>query len=386
MVNEAQFSQALEKIYAATLSETFWPDALRTVGRLFDSDFTHFEVLEKKTGRPVFFRNEGASEDALKLYVDHYAAVSPRSAFGEAQPEGYLSFDHDMLSEAEIDRDEFYNDFMIPQGYKYFLSANLINNTELFSVFSVQRPLGQDHASPAEIALMQRLTPHLSQAMKIHMRLALQQAEHQGHDLLVGHSTTGVIFLDVTGSVLMLNPAAEAMVSDPGNGINLHDRQIAFDSPDNATNANRLIANTIATAAGTGLSPAGAITIPRAQGLPLTIIAVPLPGGQTRTEHLPVATNGPAIALLLCDPNRARGLPDGLLRTVFRFTPAECRVAQALARGQSPGDYADTAGLGIRTVRTHISRLLAKTGARNQLELMRILGGLPFDLKAAPRE
>ena len=386
MVNEAQFSQALEKIYAATLSETFWPDALRTVGRLFDSDFTHFEVLEKKTGRPVFFRNEGASEDALKLYVDHYAAVSPRSAFGEAQPEGYVSFDHDMLSEAEIDRDEFYNDFTIPQGYKYFLSANLINNTELFSVFSVQRPLGQDHASPAEIALMQRLTPHLSQAMKIHMRLALQQAEHQGHDLLVGHSTTGVIFLDVTGSVLMLNPAAEAMVSDPGNGINLHDRQIAFDSPDNATNANRLIANTIATAAGTGLSPAGAITIPRAQGLPLTIIAVPLPGGQTRTEHLPVATNGPAIALLLCDPNRARGLPDGLLRTVFRFTPAECRVAQALARGQSPGDYADTAGLGIRTVRTHISRLLAKTGARNQLELMRILGGLPFDLKAAPRE
>ena len=37
-------------------------------------------------------------------------------------------------------------------------------------------------------------------------------------------------------------------------------------------------------------------------------------------------------------------------------------------------------------MRTHISRLLAKTGARNQLELMRILGGLPFDLKAAPRE
>jgi hypothetical protein len=90
MVDEAEFSQALEKIYAATLSESFWPDALRTVGRMFDSDFTHFEVLEKKTGIPVFFRIEGASEDAL----------------------------------------------------------------------------------------MQRLTPHLSQAMKIHMRLALQQAEH----------------------------------------------------------------------------------------------------------------------------------------------------------------------------------------------------------------
>lgn len=384
MVDEAEFSQALEKIYAATLSESFWPDALRTVGRMFDSDFTHFEVLEKKTGIPVFFRNEGASEDALRLYVDHYAAVSPRSAFGEAQPEGYVSFDHDMLSEAEIDRDEFYNDFMIPQGYKYFLSANLINNAELFSVFSVQRPLGQDHASPAEIALMQRLTPHLSQAMKIHMRLALQQAEHQGHDLLVGHSTTGVIFLDANGSALMLNPAAEEMVSDPDNGITLRDGQIAFDSPDNTTNANRLIANAIATATGSGLCAAGAITIRRAQGLPLTIIAVPLPGGGGGHDHLPVSVSGPAVTLLLCDPNRARGLPDGLLRAVFGFTPAECRVAQALAAGQSPGDYADGAGLGIRTVRTHISRLLAKTGARNQLELMRILGGVPFDLEARP--
>lgn len=40
MVDEAEFSQALEKICAATLSESFWPDALRTVGRTFDSDFT----------------------------------------------------------------------------------------------------------------------------------------------------------------------------------------------------------------------------------------------------------------------------------------------------------------------------------------------------------
>ena len=121
MATEVQFRQALEKIYAATLSESFWPDALKTVGKLFDSDFTHFEVLEKKTGTPVFFRNEGASEDALDLYVSHYAAISPRSAFGEAQSEGHVSFDHDMLSESEIDKDEFYNDFMIPQGYKYFI-------------------------------------------------------------------------------------------------------------------------------------------------------------------------------------------------------------------------------------------------------------------------
>jgi len=381
MATEVQFSQALEKIYAATLSESFWPDALKTVGKLFDSDFTHFEVLEKKTGTPVFFRNEGASEDALDLYVSHYAAISPRSAFGEAQSEGHVSFDHDMLSESEIDKDEFYNDFMIPQGYKYFISANLINNADLFSVFSIQRPLGQDHASAAEIALMRRLTPHLSQAMKIHMRMAIQNAEHQTRDLLVGHSTTGVAFLDVTGRVLMLNPAAEDIISDTRNGMDVRDGQILFGNAANANQTNRLIADAIATAAGTGLKPAGAVLIHRAEGLPLTVIAVPLPQATGEVEGLPISPTGPTVALLICDPNRARGLPDSLLRTVFGLTPAECRVAQALAAGQTPGEYADMAGVGIRTVRTHISRLLAKTGARNRIELMRILGGIPFDFE-----
>jgi DNA-binding CsgD family transcriptional regulator/PAS domain-containing protein len=382
MVDEAQFSQALEQIYAATMSEAFWPDALKTVGNLFESDFTHFEVLEKRTGRPVFFRNNGATEDALELYVNHYAAVSPRAAFGEAQPEGHVSFDHDMLSEAEIDADEFYNDFMIPQGYKYFLSANLINNDDLFSVFSIQRPLGQDHASPSEIALMQRLTPHLSQAMKIHMRLALQAAEQQGQDLLVGHSTTGVVFLDASGRVVMCNPAGETIISNPANGIDVRNGQITFSSADNARDAHALIARALATGNGTGFAPAGAITLPRATALPLTLIAVPLPGTTDRVMELAAMALRPAVALLICDPNHAPGLPDHLLRTLFGFTPAECRVAQALASGQSPGEYADTAEIGIRTVRTHISRLLAKTGARNRIELMRILGGVPFDFEA----
>lgn len=382
MADAAQFSQALEKIYAAALSEAFWPEALKTVGGLFDSDFTHFEVLEKKTGRPVFFRNDGASEDALDLYVSHYAAISPRASFGETQPEGHVSYDHDMLSESEIDRDEFYNDFMIPQGYKYFLSANLINNADLFSVFSVQRHLGQDHASASEIELMRRLTPHLSQAMKIHMRLAIQDTEHQTRDLLIGHSTTGVAVLDMTGSVLMLNAAAEGMMSDPQNGLDVRDGQITFDTADNASRANQLIADAMATAGEIGLKPAGAMTIRRASGLPLTIIAIPLPHARGGLEGMPVALSGPAVALLICDPNRAQGLPDTLLKTVFGLTPAECRVAQALSAGQSPGEYADKAGIGIRTVRTHISRLLAKTGARNRIELMRILGGIPFDFEA----
>jgi len=173
------------------------------------------------------------------------------------------------------------------------------------------------------------------------------------------------------------------MLSNPANGMDVTNGQIVFTSPDNAREAHALMSRTLATGSGTGFAPAGAVTLRRATGLPLTLIAVPLPGTQDRLVQLAAMTHRPVVALLICDPDRAVGLPDHLLRTVFGFTPAECRLAQALAAGQSPGEYADSAGIGIRTVRTHISRLLAKTGARNRIELMRILGGVPFAFEAS---
>jgi hypothetical protein len=87
----------------------------------------------KKTGRPVFFRNVGASAESLDLYVAHYAETSPRAAHGKDKPEGFVSYDHQVQSEAEIERNEFYADFLKPQGYKYFVASNLLNNEDLFS-------------------------------------------------------------------------------------------------------------------------------------------------------------------------------------------------------------------------------------------------------------
>lgn len=381
MQDDVAFSRALEKIYAATLSESFWPDALRTVSGLFDSDFAHFEVLEKKTGRPVFFRNVGATAESLDLYVAHYAETSPRAAHGKDKPEGYVSYDHQLLSEAEIGRDEFYADFLQPQGYKYFIASNLLNNEDLFSVFSVQRHLSQSHVDSEEIALMERLTPHLSQALKIHLRVMGLEGRESLPAPLFENSATGVIVLNADGTILRFNPAAERMISDPANGLNISGKRLSFTADTVRGEAETLLANAIATASGEGHRPAGALALPRADGLPLNVIAVPLPRGPEAAEGLLNLTGAPAVAVLICDPNSHGSLPDDMLRAMFGLTPAECRVTRALLAGQTANGYAATSGVGIRTVRTHISRVLNKTGARNQIELVRLLGSVPYEFE-----
>jgi DNA-binding CsgD family transcriptional regulator/PAS domain-containing protein len=378
MSGEEQFTQVLEKIYAATLSESFWPDALRAVGGLFGADLAHFEVLDKGTGAPVFFRNEGASDDALAGYVEHYSAVSPRVAIGRTLPAGHVSCDYDFLTEAEMDRDEFYADFLRPQGYRYFVSANLINSDRTFGVFSVQRRIAQGHASAQEAALMRRLAPHLSQALRIHLRLAAQAAGGRADDLLFETSMAGVIYLDRSGGVLSLNPAARDMISDPRNHMDIRGGRLSIGQGADAAAVERLIGRAVATATGAGFDSAGAVAVRRLDALPLTVVAVPLPGGGPLAALTGAA---PAVALLVGDPGLPPALPDALLRAVYGLTPAECRVAQAVLAGQSPAEYAGTAGIGIRTVRTHLSRVLGKTGARNQVELVRLLNGMPYRLR-----
>tara|TARA_R110000787_G_scaffold155899_1_gene269755 strand:+ start:110 stop:1231 length:1122 start_codon:yes stop_codon:yes gene_type:complete len=372
MSGEAQFTEVLEKIYSAALSEDFWPEALRAVGAMFDSPFAHFEVIDKGSGAPVFFRNEGADDAYLKPYVDYFSTISPRVAAGKLMPAGAVTCDYDILTEAQIDRDEYYTDFMMPQGYRYFLSANLINDDRLFSVFSVQRPTGQGHASDADVALMRKLAPHLSRAMQVHLRLTASAANGRTGDLLFETSTRGVVYLDSRGAVLSLNPAARRMISNPANRMDVRRGHLAIGAPGDSERIDKLIARALATGAGAGFEAAAGTTVARADGMPLSVVAVPLPNG----GPLAALIGAPVVALLVADPDLRADLPDTLLRALYGFTPAECGVATALLSGQSPAEYADRAGIGIRTVRTHLSRILGKTGARNQVALVRLLGGL----------
>ena len=64
---------------------------------------------------------------------------------------------------------------------------------------------------------------------------------------------------------------------------------------------------------------------------------------------------------------------DLLLKETFALTEAEAAVAAGLADGYSPAQLAGRRRVSILTVRTQIKSLLAKTGAANQTDLMRIL-------------
>jgi len=61
------------------------------------------------------------------------------------------------------------------------------------------------------------------------------------------------------------------------------------------------------------------------------------------------------------------------LQVIYRLTPAETRLAEALLENDTIESYALKNDISRNTVRTHLASLFAKTGAKRQAELIRTL-------------
>jgi DNA-binding CsgD family transcriptional regulator len=59
-----------------------------------------------------------------------------------------------------------------------------------------------------------------------------------------------------------------------------------------------------------------------------------------------------------------------VLQAAYALTPAEIRIAQLLAEGQSAELIAARRGVAVGTVRAQIKTIMAKVGVRRQVELV----------------
>jgi DNA-binding CsgD family transcriptional regulator len=112
------------------------------------------------------------------------------------------------------------------------------------------------------------------------------------------------------------------------------------------------------------------IPIPAADARPPMIMHLMPVRGATR-DRLPGVD-----AILVVTPIIAKDIPSvDILQGLFQMTPAEARVAHAVAHCRTIGDIADSFGLSQETVRSQLKAALAKTGVARKLDLAVVLAG-----------
>ena len=87
----------------------------------------------------------------------------------------------------------------------------------------------------------------------------------------------------------------------------------------------------------------------------------------------PFLASRPSVFLVVSDPDQKVTPPEDRLTAIFGLTPAEAKLAAALAGGLSVNDDAEEAGITENTARWTLKQVQTKTHCRRQADLVRLL-------------
>lgn len=351
--------ELIDRIYECSVVPELWPSVLDELAAMTEAR----GGLLFSARKTLCWTASGSIHDVFQDYVDKgWFLRCPRRPclMSETQPSFFV--EQDFWSEEQVDRDPIYRDFFRPHGLGWSAGTGLQMPTGDAIVFSVERAFERGPVEPQFVAGLNSLRPHLARSALVSARLGLQRA--QGAAEALSGLKLPALLLNEAGVVVEANAWAQAL----GDAVRIGagDRLMLADRSAQAMLTDGLQA--IHTAPG-----AGRCTFPLRDKMgkaAMVLHLLPV----TRSAH---DIFGQSFALLMATPVSSERAPSvDLLRSLFDLTPAEARVAQGLAKGQSLEEIAEASGVSINTVRNQLRQVLEKTGCSRQAEVAALLANV----------
>lgn len=368
MSSDSEFLGVVEKLYGAAVNDHDWTESLDAISALFGAVSSVYEVIENTTKRPISL-DVGTGLKSFEPgpdYLEYYGSISPRVRHSFGKPAGHISFDRMILTETEMDRNEFYTDCIQPVGLRYFIAAQVLVSDHHQAVIAAQRSQKQGHIEDHEIALMKRLLPHLQQASDLKFRLADSRiGDHLPIEGLE-QIDDGCLLIEGSGRVLHLNARANEIVFS-SDGVSVTEGNISFDDKIAGRTYRRIISDLMLN----NVDTVGRdFSVHRPSGnRPFLVSVRPLP---PENGFSPYRWSAAAIVFIR-DPMSFGRLNTDLLRQSYRLTDIELEIATALDRGAEVKEIAQAREVSLATVRTQLYSLMSKLKVRRQTELIRLL-------------
>jgi DNA-binding CsgD family transcriptional regulator len=353
----AQFAELLELIYQASTDAEAWNVLGVHLGNVFQSTTSLF-IHNSISKSVVVDMSYGFEESYVESYKQHYVAINPLIPGTLALPSGKVARMFEAVPEEALKQTEYYNEWLVPQGFRYSVGAYLSLRAPTSMFIAFHRHRYDRDFSDRSMALFSRLMPHFERALHISGRLnasdTLKGAQFDSLDEL----GIGVIRLDRQCSAHSVSPKAERLIKQR-LGLSLRFGRLVIDSPDLDRRFRGVVARVI------DERVAYPVDIPLGTGGHANGIVIPLhhsSGILTKVE-----------AILLIKIQEVRPAPAiEALSTMFRLTQAEIRLLNALAEGQTISDYSQARELSRNTVKSQLQSLFTKTGVSRQADLVRL--------------
>ncbi|MEL6062838.1 MULTISPECIES: helix-turn-helix transcriptional regulator [unclassified Methylobacterium] len=349
---EAGFREDLEE---ALIDAARWPDLIERVSSssgsvgalLLRTDRTGLDALcTRSMAEPVRrFYDEGWYREDHRL-----RGLPTLRARG-------VTVDLDFTSPDEIARLPYYQDLLGSCGLRWFAGIGFEVQGRLWCL-SLQRTVAQGPFEDHEQRRLATLSPLLRRAALL--TAMIEKARLAGLTQAFDTIERAALVLDPDGKALCWNTAFTALL---GPDLKLAGGRLVAEDPEAARQLEAL-------ARPCGRAPISVVVVARRDAEPIVIHVVPLVGPSRG-----VFAGG--RTLLLCRVPGAGTVPAAaILQAAYRLTPAEARLAQALAGGEAIAEAASRFAITAATARSQLKAIFAKTGATRQADLVRLVAGL----------
>jgi DNA-binding CsgD family transcriptional regulator len=270
-----------------------------------------------------------------------------------------------------VNRSEFWQDYLIPGGCRYLLGTRLKRCEGRDVFFGLHRAPGQSAFSDAELEFARRITGHFQTAASLWLHTErLRQHVAIGVRALDALDQ-GVLALDSHGRLIFANRYGDALLR---SGQPLKQRQGAV-TVTQAEHA-QAFAAALRQCRLSGRPHALRLGACEDSGKPAAVCTVTVLSVSPRSG-LADRLFAAELLVLVTHGRHRRVLAAQMLMQLFGLTPAEARLARALAAGESLESYSRTAGVRLPTARTQLKAVFEKTGINRQSELVRQITIVP---------
>ena len=356
----------IRTLYEGCSSPSGWMEFLQGLSLSLGSSLTAIHVYD-------FDHRQGLVDGATlfdpqfeKAYREYYCRLNP----WVQQDRQLLRADRAVLGSElfpldELVRTEFYCDFMRPQRIHHSIGIVAVEGGTMNHSLTALRSKNHGAFSSEEQRLITLLGPHVHQALRIRERLGEFDSTIQGVLAALDRMPIGVILLDRSGRPVAISRKAQEIVRQ-GDGFALG-RDGPLASRASETRILRgFIASASESASSAAATPGGVMTLSRPSAKSsYSILIAPLILRESTAAK-------PGLTLLfISDPEDEIKVQPGSLRQLFCLTPAEARLTGLLLAGKTLAEVADLLGVSMNTARTHLKRILSKTGTHRQADLIR---------------
>jgi DNA-binding CsgD family transcriptional regulator len=359
-----KISSLIEDIYDAALEPTRWADVIVGINDFVGAQASGLVSKNSISKFGVTHYYCGADPHYIQLYSETYCKFDPLATL---PPYGKVVGIPDLVPFDEYRDGRFYQEWLRPQGCVDAATVVLEKVKSSFPVLLTM--LARKHMVDDEMRhRISLIVPHAHRALQINKAIEMKHSETATFADALNGLSAGVFIIDAKCRIMHANTAGHQILIADDFLRSMGGQLVVRNAQANKTLRDMFTGQTeLAIASRDASFPLTAHDGERyvAHVLPLR----PL------TRHDRAIVRNAVAALFVTKVELDSQASGGLIARTFRLTPTELRVLLAIIDVGGVPQTAENLGLAETTVKTHLHRVFAKTGANRQADLVKIAAG-----------